>query len=443
MKTRALLILSFLLLLSTACQPTPIDGHVDSGEQNVPTIFMEKFETGIESLEINFDAQVAMPQIDSADTIKTEKMIFSDGIYEKLFHLFAGEQLYYVPEPTKADLEEELLNFKRASLNNGEYDPDEGTKQMIAVLEERIRLAPETQELTPFDIAYDIDGKQRVDNTEITCISIQDGQQVFMRGIKNGNLFQYTSRPQSILQTEEMVQFGEAMPGEPPGSTIGEIDIDIADAKQIGEDLLSQIGLEGMQCGPVTKARLIKLDGTSIYLTGWLLTYVREYDGLLCCDIGNSSSVDRDNPPSRAAPWEMEQLAILVNKNGIQYCSWAGAISLIEGTETKEDILGFNSVLNLAKAQLKRRYAWNEGNSFKRRVNVEKMELGLSNLSVLNEPQYGQLVPTWFVHYTTWEEDPNQEGQEHRFNEVLAIDAVSGTLVEPRMTTQQLMRIFG
>ena len=441
-----------MLVIFSACQPTPSsspivgeqggkndftindqESNAEKGEKAGADRFPQKYSNQIDfpkaNMTIRYDADINAEGIEGASLYTVQRLKRSDDEDIRLVNMFSqGANLYEYAQADKAYWENVLIRLKQKSAN-GDYDEQFDVGSVIREIGEKIENSPESTKRIPFDWKYH-------DQNELCIVDFEDGgsweQAQFER---NGNYFYYAKYPDSVLQAESMVQAGDAISGEPAGSTISVTASEKTAADQ-ADKLVNDI-CDGSYSRTDTKARLVTPYTGEIITNGWLFTYAKNVGGLTSFSIGRDCRINNGVAPALVAPWESEFIEVFVDETGIALFSWQGAVEEI-GKSDSGSFVGLDELISIVTNQMKYCHA-NKGNPEHQCViTINKICLGTSLLASANTNQeQGQYTPSWYVFYNL-----QIDGiPELRFEDCMVFSAIDGRYVEPRMTVQQLMEM--
>ena len=442
------LVVSCILLC--ACQPTPsispIVGEQDGkdsliisgqgsdgkkGEKASADRFPQKYNDQIDLPKVNmiirYDADISAEVIEGASIYTVQRLKRSDDENIRLVNMFSqGASLYEYAQANKAYWANVLIKLKQKSAN-GDYDEQFDVNSVVREIEEKIKNSPESTGRTAF-------GWENHDQNELCIMDFEnDGGWEQAQFERNGNYFYYAKYPDSVLQAESMVQAGDAISGEPAGTTITVSEKAAADqADKLVNDICG-----GSYSRTDTKARLVTPYTGEIITSGWLFTYAKKVEGLTAYLMGRDCRINNGVSPALVAPWESELIEVFVDEAGVAVFDWQGAVEEI-GKSDSESLVGLDELISIVTNQMKYCHA-NKGNpEHQCIITINKICLGTSLLASANTNQeQGQYTPSWYVFY-----DLQIDGiPELYFEDCMVFSAIDGRYVEPRMTTRQLMEM--
>lgn len=170
--------------------------------------------------------------------------------------------------------------------------------------------------------------------------------------------------------------------------------------------------------------------------TGWQFTFTRALFGLQAQYKSDAFFMNPASLPSYAAPWEREVVRMVIDKEGLCSFVWQGRAAPIQVLVESTQLAAFAYVQERIALQLNYMFGTHENeNAMGLDIEIKKIELGISMLSMKDKQDAGIYLPTWYVSYDrkwrdseTWM-DPGQ----------IMFSAVDGSYVEPRITNQDIM----
>lgn len=446
-KSKAVAIVLTTVLLvtcfTTACQPTPekpiVVGRQEDVLEDVDAVAPEDFETiqvpkhinevydDYPYLSITYEADVIVPETTAYPITHVKKKKFTEENFQSYIDLFidGDYEMYEDYIWTKDD-------YFRLITKAKEY---EGTERM-------------TQDILDFlQEAYDQSSNDVISSKKISSLSdlptdrepsvyikSKDGAISKIGYQRDGNCLSYTrdrlvatyaaSTVSDELYSENMdgeyERFKWTQPGQP--------DISQEDAYAIALKYKDALGIDldlyfAEPCSFITDY----VDKT----TGWQFMFTRTISGLQTIQETGGCFVDPDNAPSYVSPWGQEKLIITVDKQGLFGLYLWGASEISSTMIDSAKLESFDMIQQRITNQLS--YLWASGERGNVEIEITEIKLGISMLSIENETQIGQYLPTWYVSYR----DKNDEysGDFHQ----IMFSAIDGSYVEPRITNQDLM----
>lgn len=226
-----------------------------------------------------------------------------------------------------------------------------------------------------------------------------------------------------VAQPESMVLEGDAILGEPEGTSIEVNGLSAEEAITIGAKAMEKAGIHNLKLASCEKARMVDGDFGRVAYTGYMLFYSVGWDNYLPADYMNihTDAANDKEQEEYATPWQFEYAYVFVDEKGeAQEIYWQYPIQ-------EEALLNENvSILTLEETkirilnQLRFLYATHgEGQ-------VEVNRIFLSGLPIKRPGSAnGMLVPTWIVEYTY-----NDDLAYHDQPFLLAVNAIDGSIID-------------
>ncbi len=380
------------------------------------------------SLIINLDADVVVPNSNGYPVTQVEKRTFTEDVFLQHIQMFAGDaQLYSEWVYTKEEILPRLTAVKEKA------GTEETLEYRVDYLQSEYDNAPETYENKEFSLdnaaqtnSYDVFFKMEDGN--ISNLMVSDEYGVFYTRSVN-NMYTEGSRGKTSSQND------------PKESDLSEEDA-YKKAEEYLEAFDADLELYSSELYTETYDAYLELYSSELYtdekadsITGWAFTFTRETDGLQAqYGEANGFVVSPYDLPTAGSPWGEEMLKIAVDADGISYVWWRGASEIESTVEENAELLPFEEIQKIAIDQLLSLHGWpgNEIIENKSELKITDYELGISLLSEKDNPQTGQYVPTWYVSYEGEVTDDFTEYSQIMF------DARDGSYVEPRMRTEEL-----
>ena len=451
-KSKSAAVISALLALimaaacfTTACQPTPevevVVGRQEDVLESVQTVEPDDFEPyeapehvsevydDYPYLSITYDADVVVPETTAYPITEMSKREFTEEDMVSFIDLFidGDYEMYAGWSLTKDDYLSLLTKVK-------EY---EGTER---VTDDNLNYLQELYEQATND----------VENTQISSLSelpenrplnIKNEDNIISRFMFDPNGLAYYRNdnymevlPSSMTDDSQYEKnmdgdyehFAWRQPGQP--------DISQEDAYAIALEYMDKLGID-LDLYAAEKCSFIKdfVDKT----TGWQFTFMRRISNLRAIDDTGGLFMDPKAPPSYGSPWGQEQLTIAVDKNGLFSLWWRGASELSHTVTESAQLEDFDTIQQRITNQLNYLCAtWGENQGKVFEINITKIELGISLLSVKDQTDIGEYIPTWYVTYSC-----KFEGEDSEEIQQIMFSAIDGSYVEPRVTNEDIMEM--
>ena len=428
-------------LLLTACQPTPESvAVIQAGDflENLQAVPFEpyeaperaEYETDIPELAVIFDAEVIVPEASAYSIVELEQVKFTEADYRRFMeHFCPGAEWFDVPERTKAEIIEDYW-----AIQNNTRMPEEQKAQFDSLLQEA-ESAPETVELVPFDLSAHLreeygfvaqsdrcEGSERPSTFSVSPLQYAWGYSRTQSG---------TVYRQSYLDfnLEEDIYMAEDFKRDP--------NISQAEAVSIAEEAVRALGFD-----PAIKLHSAEKGITYRNLWpvtyGWQCIFTREYGGIQAPDpfLGYWNTWKNSPPPSYAAPWPRENIAVFVDDSGIDVFSVLGISREKEVLYKNVALLPFDALLERIEKQLKYQHAYAQEGITDKMCRVTSIELLGSVIAEKDKAGFGLFIPSWRVEYalsyTEYGTEIVLDGNATYFN------AIDGSYIEPRASAEML-----
>jgi hypothetical protein len=396
--------------------------------------------TSTGKIKLVFDADVILPQVSNYSVIKISKKSFTSENYKAMFDYFAQDAELFYPWPlTKAELKE-MIRIAQQSNNDSNETDDASSEQYITELEEQLKQAPTEVMRVPFELGYDIDGNIQNRDEYYACL-FYNNKNAFeissFSGAILGNYFNYSRCYNTVLQDENMVAQGEALPDEPSGATIDGINITQTDAIKQANLTIQNFNISNLTLDNSKRARLVDINSREIVSVGWLFTYTQMYNGIIFYDMGKNVRYSYEYLPVSGAPWPQEKIQIYIDDSGIGYFNWEGASEFSEVIADNIELMPFDELIKKITLQIENLYALSGSEAAPFHIDINNIRLGYALLSISGEDNFGQLVPAWFVSFSYGYENDDIGKDE------LVFCAYDGSYIEPRLTVGMLNEIVG
>ena len=458
-----------ILLLCTACQPTPETPLVMPKDQQImlekaaatrepeeaytPPTAPERwtFEQQSSNFTYHGDADVSVPQVPLPTVWVRAQGLPQETVY-RLFNLLSqGEELKLPHVPTKAEIEESIRACtalleqgpdRDADMSKEEYD--DGLLQEIEYLKEAYKTAPETSPDRVSDGIYQVE-KSGKTGTEMLVLSASSlNREINAR---------------SFPQADERSSFAyyRHLQGRSDYSMANARRVDAADLQN---DPLYQKAMNEVRAvldaigDPFEVAALYLIDDAA-YGNVDGIVHDAEHRAL-CVDChrlmnGAPAAYDvsgaaRKDPKSYAIPWPVESLRFIIDEEGIVSVNWKNMVTLLETASLTTNLLPFEKIEGVAEKMLPILYnptGWEDLKSLE--INITHVGLELIRIREQNNTSElkGLLVPAWVFYGTIrmteasgFQDYANyglKSGYDHYRGEeiLLCLNAVDGSVIDP------------
>jgi beta-lactamase regulating signal transducer with metallopeptidase domain len=388
-------------------------------------------------LKISFNADVVVPDVTAYPvTIMARKPFTNEKILD-FVKICAGSnnELYATWELSRDDYLDKLTKAKK-------YQGTERvTKEIIDHLDEVFRKAPATVENQPVADIADLIFREHIRGN----VKIGDVIGSFSGGREpDTNYFAYSRNIATVFYGASQVadnmyeknmdgpieHFKWLQPGKPA--------ISQADAYSIAKNYKDALGIDldlnfAEPCSFITDY----VEKT----TGWEFIFTRQASGLKTLTTNDGFFMKAEAAPSYASPWGPEMCIIAIDKDGLAGLTWKGASSITRTFAASVPLADFDSIHQRITDQLHYIYATmgkDQNKTFE--IQIVRIELGISMLSLKDEPDAGVYIPTWYVTFARGFAGDNKLGSDYQ---QIMFSAIDGSYVEPRTTNEGLMSMMG
>ena len=428
-----------LCMLLLACQPTPgeeavknrTDGALEqaivataapSYVYEAPSRWEETFMARSREVRVSADVEVPTAERFPVTTIKQHTLTTSD-VVSFLQGVCAGDWVIRENEYSREELTEDLKHAAKGSYmgideTTGEqiWQPNEEEMKRIQSLIEQAPLEDRFEPLTAENLSFPIKTIPIKDSAGTTWY-------LFAKNSTANNRVTLRRHRDGVIQTENVVQQGEATPGEPPHA-LEHIVIAKEDAIRTGDALIEVLGLKNFKVAEAQKAREMQSYTYAVYGEGWWLTYVNTLDGTVPCFYGDYGNPDylsfTQVEATYAPPWRQECVQIFVTEEGIRFIGWVYPKETVMTASENVQLLPFSDIQKSVKKLLEYGTGGFEGSP----ILINRMVLTTSIAQIPNQGDEAFYVPTWVIFLTT-----EEEAGLFFDADVLLINAVDGTLI--------------
>ena len=434
----ALLLLSALLL--PACQPTPEedivvnrgDGALEAAiaatavpsEQpyQAPSVWQETMEVG--GVICRFDAEVSMSADSAHEVYRVRRRPFDTDVLQSFLQSLsaAPESAYETAETVEqiqAQIEAVLRGepWDRDRNGNIVYRPYADEEERIAELQAALLQAEQIEMLSP--AAVDLSA----DPFRYTYV-LPDGVH-WSVGLSENEFFALTYGD-ARLQPESDVQLGFARFEEPPGTTIGDVSVDVEVAVARAQAALAALGAEHLGVARIEKGRLCSQYQEDILSTGYIVSFARSDGNSIPVDVRKETAVGllQYEPSEYAPPWSPERAEVYVDVQGVQSIWWTDPVTVTETVNENVALLPFEKIQARVRDLIRYGLSWLPEDA---ETTVEVTQIVLSNVLSREKDsrENGLLLPCWIVRYE------NTDSFGVTMQTVIAVSAIDGSRVDP------------
>lgn len=402
------------IILFSGCQATPDreivvnkgDGGLEELIQSTPLNTEQAIEESewietytMPQLKCEINAKVILPENMIFPVYKVKRHIFDANLCDRAIKLFtAGATGVRKSSPTKEELEQQLVQVKRGTYmfdeNGGRWEPYDGQEQDIAQLEEQIKnAAPEA-----FDPVEDDTNMLPIDKT----YAIEDGSQTYVRA--DTRCISIFKEKHGIVQLESWLRDGDAIPGEPPGTTVGDVNLSKEEALKTASTILSSLDIQNFGVAETDKARIVNNYTFEVVSKGWQVTLARndgnsvpvnmassQFIGIL--DFGTEEFNDR---------WQPEIISVYVDEDGIKEFLWTNPLEVTEILNENAPILPFDKIKIKIKDYIKFGHSRTVEKGLvtgEAGLIVDKIVLTNILVPIKDDYVHKMLAPAWLIYY--------------------------------------------
>lgn len=373
----------------------------------------------IHNIDCIFDAEVTIPSNAGFPVWKAQSVAFEDRFITNFVNHYITDPAYVRKNgKTLKDIEDELLAAMRGEVfvddqGNLYYEPFEEQEELVDSLKseylswEDVRFSPEEIDysIRPFEFTY---VTKKAENW-VLCVT-------------SDSFYACAFGPNDYLQMNTWVSRGNAYPGEPVGSDIGDLPLEEADAIKIAYQMLTDLNISNLGFVSSEKARFLNCYSYNTLSTGWYLVFCRNDNGAIPEDLYSYSQASPllFEQESFSEPWLPEILRVYVDTDGIKYIKWDHHYETTECLNKNVTILPFEEIKELIQNYISIGTSW----SYKElpSLHVKRINLTYACIKARNISDYKLLAPVWIVEYTI----DNKEGR----SMLLAINAIDGSRAE-------------
>lgn len=415
--------------------------------------------TGVNGLvHVTADAEIVLPNADKIPTGSIARRDFTQTDLDTFLRVFMKGQAFY--EEVNITKQEALAQLEKyQSMQRGEIPLSGDTTyeklpDIIAYYAEQARTAPDEGELRSAAASFITDGP----SSQMSGWSEVNGKKVHLWVQNITDLWDtavyyvqdYGDLNNSNCQSNTFIP--DDIPKEPFQPDFSE-----AEAIQMGNALIAELGLENAACDQITPvyfADTLELsgvavpgpDGDSSILscsqhwsdpehfvldTGFQLQYVRSLNGF---PLGYTSiaglNVEEGN---YASVWPYETIEVCVTKDGVVYFKWKAPTEspVLELEDTQ--LMSFDDIASIFERMFMVKYSYiqtinDNGGDAHPDFHINKVRLNLMRIKSKNNSTAGLLVPVWDFYGT---EEYQNGGIDAPLEEtiVLTINAIDGSLI--------------
>jgi hypothetical protein len=378
-----------VLILTCGCQSTPDRTPVVNGgslEESIkgspaplaayaaPESWQETLDMKGSDTSVEINAPISVPDVTAFPVYKVKKVTFDITRIEPLVDYFTkGRDVIKDKEPTKAELEQQLLLAKKSN-----------DEEMIAELEGKIALAPETVEdevITDWSPGKSPGGRFLNDDGESAFISVSPDR------------FDYTNS--GFIYRESWLSSSEK-------DKVADIAISKEDAIAAAQNMLHELGLGYMTAVSLEKAQryasfedAFAEPAEKPLSNGYIVKLARDIDGIPGI-INEGVSFNVMDDFAYKAPLYPEEIQVYVDEAGkAQSFEWAHPLETEEKENENVALLPFEDVKQRIRDMLFFVNYYNTSN-----INLTYIDMKMAIVNVKDHLEEAMYVPAWFIYYT-------------------------------------------
>lgn len=436
-------LLIILLVLCSACQPTPYQSPVvNKGGDYLEGIEETPFEPYAaeehadrtakrNGIRMQFDADVIIPETGGYAVYEAERLSFTAAEHMAFIeHFLPNAALVEKPVWTKEYYAAEITKAYQFMALTGR-----SLESYIERLKQQMDSAPENAKETPLDLSAMANG------AHYTAYA-PAGENVYacFAGEIGGDDFLYTRDAYCRCYDEMMLAADAELSEQYGGDFATEPAITEQDAVKLAEQSLTALGIEGMK--PLTCSRMCVYGSVGdIVGRGWAVTFTRDCGGLTVpYDIGGSSGNVND-VPALSAPWGQEVLTVGIDSAGICYFTLKGACTVTKKLYANVPLLGYDELLDRIENQLFYHHAFSADGVKNPCITVKEIRLCAALVNVADRPNTGRFIPAFEVAYSyqfTYGDSDDVVKQDLS----MYFNAIDGSYIEPRVNADTLNSIL-
>lgn len=165
------------------------------------------------------------------------------------------------------------------------------------------------------------------------------------------------------------------------------------------------------------------------YRKVYVLTYLRDIEGVLVNNIGNEKFSDSWNGEYYSKQmWPGESLVLYVNDSGVVGMEWNAPLDVTEVIVEQSNLKTFDEIKDIFEEMV---VVANAQEDSKREIEVQQVTLGYTRISEKNNFDSGVLVPVWDFRGTVkTTRGIDQSTQVESDKSILTINAIDGTVID-------------
>ncbi len=437
-----------IILLCVGCQPTPEtpivvnknDGKLEEIIHTTPeatpqetkqTLNVEPWKETytLPTVVCTIEPEIIVPENNVFPVLKIQQSGFTADIANELLAYFSKDAVgVRQTSDTKEELTEKLIIAKKGTYvlddDGGRWESYEGQEDDIKRLEDQIKNVPEE--------TFDKISEESVTLPFKQTYLMADNTKRYISS--DGSRFNFYDTKSSVIQPESWLLNGEAIPGEPKGTTLKNVKISEEEATKVMQYLMSDLRISDFGIADKTKARIVNGYTSAVLSEGWFFTLSRTYGNYIPIDFltyrsgGPVELLTEDFMPR----WWPETITIYVDETGVRSFSWTNRKEITQEVNANVSILSFEEIKTKIKDSIKQGLSWTEddsNNTTKTEILITKTTLTGVMVPIKDEPDYQYILPAWVVYFQK-KMDP--------YVYVFAVNAIDGSSIDLSMRTKEI-----
>lgn len=437
-----------IILLCVGCQPTPDipavvnknDGKLEEIINTTPEVTPQETKQTLNiepwketytlpTVVCTIEPEIVLPENNIFPVLKIQQSGFTADMANGLLAHFTKDAVgVRETSDTKEELMEKLIIAKKGAYvlddDGGRWESYEGQEDDIKRLEDKIKNVPEEtfDKISQESVTFPFKQTYLMADNSKRYISSDDSR------------FMFYDTKSSIVQPESWLLAGEAIPGEPKGTTLKNVKISEEEATKVMQDIMDDLGISDFGIADKSKARMVNGNTCAILSEGWLFTLARTYGNYIPIDFltyrsgGPVELLTEDFMPR----WWPESITIYVDETGVRSFSWTNRKEITQEVNANVSILSFEEIKTKIKDSIKLGLSWTEAdknNSTKSEILITKMTLTGVMVPIKDEPDYQYILPAWVVFFQKTDDS---------YVYVFAVNAIDGSSIDLSMRKKEL-----
>lgn len=192
------------------------------------------------------------------------------------------------------------------------------------------------------------------------------------------------------------------------GSYVGEGDVYLnpsiteEQAREVLDTFLAEVGIDGFCVETVTAARCFSALYREEVSQGWRFELTRSYGYYAMDTYGaacDGGMIKLDDPESYNKPWYPETLYVYISENGVESVQWNSPLEIMECVNPCVELLDFEQVQENLKKLLLAGVSYIDYTEFQPKVS--KLVLTVAPQQIQDDPQHAYLMPIW-IAFVDW-----------------------------------------